>query len=402
MTGRIIELIKGKKYQIIIEAGKDPKTGKRKRIKRTVNGRKTEAEKLCSDIIYELEHGTYIKPEKTILAEYLRLWLKTYAINKAPSTYAGYKRIVESHIIPCLGRVQLAKLQPMQIQEYYSNRLQAGRRDGMGGLSAATVQRHHALLREALQHAVKWNLLYRNPADFTEPPIPEQPEIFPLEPEQLDALLEKAKAKGLRDECLYIVASYTGMREGELLALAWENVDLTGGDPCCRVRQTVGYINGQGFVFRPVGKSKKARREIPLMEITVMALKQQKKMLAEEKLKNAKKYNKKNNLVFPDEFGNPLDPSGMTRRFKALAREAGFPKIRFHDLRHTHATMLLKQGIHPKIVQERLGHQTIGITMDTYTHVIKGLQREAVEKMNEYLKNKNGHQMGTNEQKDHQ
>jgi len=92
----------------------------------------------------------------------------------------------------------------------------------------------------------------------------------------------------------------------------------------------------------------------------------------------------------------------MTRRFKALAREAGFPKIRFHDLRHTHATMLLKQGIHPKIVQERLGHQTIGITMDTYTHVIKGLQREAVEKMNEYLKNKNGHQMGTNEQKDHQ
>jgi integrase len=396
-SGRIVEIVKGKKYQVIIEAGRNPKTGRRSSIKRTIYGRKTEAEKLCSDIIYELEHGTYIKPDKTTLAEYLRRWLKTYAINKAPSTYAGYKRIVESHIIPQLGRIELSKLQPMHIQEYYTNRLREGRRVKKGGLSAATVQRHHALLREALQHAVKWNLLYRNPADFTEPPTPEQPEIFPLEPEQLDALLEKAK--GLRDEYLYIVAAYTGMREGELLSLTWNNVDL-GKEPVCRVRQTVGYINGQGFVFRPTAKHKKARREIPLMEITVTALKQQKKMLAEEKLRNAKKYNKKSNLVFPDEYGNPLDPSAMTRRFKALAREAGFPQVRFHDLRHTHATMLLKAGIHPKIVQERLGHQTIGITMDTYTHVIKGLQKEAVEKMDEWLKNKKGHQMGTKEQND--
>ncbi|NLK53066.1 MAG: site-specific integrase [Syntrophomonadaceae bacterium] len=398
MTGRIVELIKGKKYQVIIEAGKNPKTGRRSRIKRTVNGRKVEAEKLCADIIYKLEHGTYIKPDKTTLAEYLRKWLKTYAANKAPSTYNGYKRIVEAHIIPQLGRVQLSKLQPMQIQEYYTNRLREGRRDGKGGLSAASVQRHHALLRQALHHAVKWGFLSRNPADLTEPPTPEQPEIFPLEPDQLDEVLELAQGK--RDEYLYIVAAYTGMREGELLALTWNNVDLTGDDPVCRVRQTVGYISGQGFVFRPTAKHKKGRREIPLMDITVTALKQQKKMLAQEMLINAKTYNRENNLVFPNSVGEPMDPSGLGRRFKTIAREAGFPEVRFHDLRHTHATMLLKQGIHPKIVQERLGHQTIGITMDTYTHVIKGMQKEAVEKMNEYLKNKKRHQKGTKEQKD--
>ena len=385
MTGRIVEEVKGKKYKVIIEAGKDPSTGNRKRIIRRVTGRKPDAEKLCADIIRQLEQGTYIEPNKITVSEYMEHWLKTYAVNLAPSTHAGYKRIVKSHIILELGHVPLSKLQPMQIQEYYTARLREGRRDGAGGLSATTVRQHHAVLREALQHAVNWQLIYRNPADLTEPPIPAEAEIFPLDLEHLDELL--ASAVGSRDEHLYVVAAYTGMREGELLALAWANVDLVD-PPCCRVRQTVGYINGKGFVFRPTAKHKKARREIPLPDIAVDALRSQWKMLADEKLEAGNNYDKNFNLVFPNTIGRPLDPSDMTGRFKELAVKAGFPKIRFHDLRHTHATMLLKQGTHPKIVQERLGHQTIGMTMDKYSHVTKGMQKEAVDKLNEFLKDK--------------
>ncbi|MDD5476301.1 MAG: tyrosine-type recombinase/integrase [Syntrophales bacterium] len=393
MSSRIIEILKGKKYKIIIEAGKHPVTGRRKRITRIVDGRKPKAEKLCADILRQLEQGTYIEPHKQTVTEYMEHWLETYAINLAPSTYAGYKRIVTAHISTQLGHIPLIKLQPIQVQGYYSSRLQAG-------LSATTVRQHHAILRQALEHAVKWQLIYRNPADLAEAPTRAAAEIFPLEPEQLDKLL--AMATGLRDEYLYIVAAYTGMREGEILALTWPDVDIDGHDPVCRVRQTVGYINGKGFVFRPTAKSKRSRREIPLPDIAVTALKKQRAMIREEKVKAGPKYDRKSALVFPNKYGKPLDPSDMTRRFKRLVVKAGFPDVRFHDLRHTHATLLLKAGVHPKVVQERLGHQTIGITMDTYTHVLRGMQREAVDKLNEYLLKKNGHQMGTFEEKGRQ
>ncbi len=392
MTGRIVELVKGKKYKVIVEAGKHPETGERRRITRVVNGRKIEAEKLRASITLELEHGTYIEPSKETLAEYLDHWLKTYAINKAPSTYNGYKRIVEKHLKPQIGHIPLLKLQPMQVQEYYSNRLLEGRLDGKGGLSPNTVIRHHALLREALEHAVKWQKIYRNPADLTEPPSAEETEIFPLDQDELDRLL--AAASGERDEYLYIFAAYGGMREGELLALRWMDTDL-GGKPRCRVQQTVGYIPKKGFVFRPTAKSKKARREIPLLDIAKDALKKQRVMVVEEQMKAGSKYNRKYNLVFPNKFGNPMDPSQMTRKFKALAVELGFPDTRFHDLRHTHATMLLEMGIHPKIVQERLGHQTIGMTMDRYSHVLQGMQWEVIDRINQHLKNRDDDQNGT-------
>jgi len=396
LTGRIIELIKGKKYKVIVEAGRHPTTGRRKRIIRTVNGRKSDAENLCFEITRQIEQGTYIEPSRETLAEYLKHWLKTYAVKKAPSTYNGYRRIVERHINPCLGHIPLLKLHPMHIQGYYTNRLQEGRLDGKGGLSANTVIRHHALLREALKHAVKWQKLHRNPADLTEPPAPEEAEIYPLVPDDLDKLLESAK--GCRDEYLYVVAAYTGMREGELLALTLSDVDL-GKKPYCRVRQTVGYIPGKGFVFRPTAKHKKARREIPLLDVAVEALKAQRLMVNEERIAAGKIYNRERSLVFPNPKGNPMDPSDMTRRFKEVAIKAGFPKTRFHDLRHTHATMLLELGIHPKIVQERLGHQTIGMTMDKYSHVLKGIQWEAVGRVNKYLVDRNGTKMAQNQEK---
>lgn len=388
MTGRLVEEIKGKKYTIIIEAGRDPQTGKRKRIYRTVTGRKPDAEREMARIIRELEQGTYIEPSRTTVAEYLRYWLEAYGGNLAPSTFASYNRIVNTHLIPGLGGIELLKLQPLQIQTYYSRKLKGGRADGKGGLSPRSVQYHHTVLREALQHAVKWQMLHRNPADATEPPRPQKAEIHPLEPDQLDKLL--SVADGHKDKWLYMFAAYSGLRQGEILALTWSAVGIDEKKPYARIQQTVGYINGEGFIFRPIGKTKKSRREIALLDKAVYALRQRKKQQLEEKLSAAPGEYQKSDLIFTDWLGRPLDPSGLTRRFKHLATKTGFPGVRFHDLRHTFATMMLKLGIHPKIVQEMLGHETISITMDTYSHVIKGMQQEAVDRVNDYLNNEVG------------
>lgn len=394
MTGRIIELVKGKKYKIVIEAGKDPSTGKRRRVTRNIDGRKPDAEREMAKIIQELEQGIYIEPSKMTVAEYLKYWLGAYGGNLAPSTYASYERIINTHLTPGLGGIELLKLQPLQIQTYYTQKLESGRADGKGGLSNRTVRYHHTVLREALQHAVKWQMIYRNPADATEPPRSEKPDIHPLSQTELGKLLEFAD--GHKDQWLFMFAAYSGMRQGEALALTWSAVDPNAKKPYARIQQTVGYINKRGFVFRNRGKSKKAPREIALLDQAAYALRQRRKQQLGEKISAPHGKYQETDLIFTDWLGRPLDPSGLSRRFKTLATKAGFPDVRFHDLRHTYATMLLEMGVHPKIVQEILGHETIGITMDTYSHVLKGLQYETIDRVNERLANRNGTKMAPN------
>lgn len=395
MTGRIEEIVKGKKYKIIIEAGRHPRTGKRWRPTLIVDGRKPDAEREMARIIREMEQGTYIEPSRMTVAGYLKHWLDAYGPNLAPSTLASYTRIIHTHLIPALGSVLLTKLTPLHIQKYYSQKLKAGRADGKeGGLSLRTVRYHHTVLREALFHATKWKMIHGNPADDTTPPRHDKAEIYPLNPEQLEKLLEAAE--GHKDRWLYMFAAYSGMRQGEILALTWAAVDIECKKPFARVRQTVGYINRRGFVFRPIGKSKKALRELALLDMAAYALRQRRKQQLEERMAAPPGQYQETDLIFTDHLGRPLDPSGLTRRFKTLATKVGFPNARFHDLRHTFATMHLEMGTHPKVVQEILGHETIGITMDTYSHVIKGLQQDAVDKINERLANRNGTKMAPN------
>lgn len=392
IKGRIEEIIKGKKYKIIIEAGKHPKTGKRWRPSVTIDGRKSDAEREMVRMIRELEQGTYIEPSRMTVADYLLHWLDAHGPNLAPSTLASYTRIIKTHLIPGLGGVLLTKLTPLHIQKYYSHKLKEGRADGKeGGLSLRTVRYHHTVLREALYHATKWKIIHSNPADDTTPPKHDKAEIHPLNRIQLNKLLEVAE--GHKDKWLYMFAAYSGMRQGEILALTWSSVDIDGKKPVARVRQTMGYINRQGFVFRPIGKSKKALRGLVLLDQAACALRQRRKQQLEERMAAPPGQYQKTDLIFTDHLGRPLDPSGLTRRFKRLATKAGFPNLRFHDLRHTFATMMLEMGIHPKVVQEYLGHETIGITMDTYSHVVPGVHQEAVTRVNEYLAKQNGTKM---------
>lgn len=363
-------------WTIIINAGRDPTTNKRKRIVKSVRGNKKTAEKEMHRLLHELEQGIYIEPSEITLKDYLIRWIDDYGYsNLAPSTLDSYKMIITRHLIPALGAIPLTKLQPMHLQNYYSHALRNGRKDEKGGLSNRTVEYHRRVLREALQHAVKWQILQRNIADAVEPPKRKRTEMMVLDPAGVKKLLTAAKDH--KDYNIIFTALYTGMRRGELLALRWQDIDLQART--AKVQQSVQRLPKHGFIF---GEPKAGgRRQIALTTEIEDAFRKIKKQQAKNRLLLGQLY-QDYDLIFCKDDGSPFDPSVISHRFGSLVKKVGFPGLRFHDLRHTHATLLLSQGVHPKIVQERLGHRSITLTLDTYSHVLPGLQEEAMKKFN--------------------
>ena len=367
-----------KSWTIVIELGRDPRTGKRKRFKKAFRGTKKEAEKELARLLAEIEKGTYIEPTKLTFGEYLLKWLDDYGRpNLAPSTFDSYQRIIRKHIIPALSTVPLAKLHPLHLQGYYSDKLQ--------NLSQRTVQYHHRIIREALNHAVKWQLVSRNVADAVQAPRAKRPEISVPGFQEIQRLLEAARDH--QDYALICTAIFTGMRRAELLGLRWQDVDTNMGT--ISIQQTLQRLPDQGF-FYTEPKSQKSRRQVLIPPVLVEIVKEHRRRQLENKVRLGGEY-QNHGLVFPKQDGRPEDPSNISHRFKALVDRLGLSGLRFHDLRHLHATILLAQGIHPKVVQERLGHQTVTLTLDTYSHVIPTIQKEVVEKLQDLF----GHQTGT-------
>lgn len=360
MKGRLVKRSKVS-WTIIIEAGRDPATGKRKRIYKAVRGNKTQAKQVMEQLLAELQQGTYVKPEKITLAEYLNEWLETACKPRlAPKTIEGYKICIERHITPALGQIYLSELQPMHIQILYGDLLEKG-------LSKRTVELVHTVLRAALKQAVKWQMISRNPADATEPPRPKRPEVRTLSPAELNRLLEEAQSSPIAD--VILVAAYTGMRRGEVLALQWEDIDFVRR--IIYVQRNLVRVGGE-FIVKPP-KTQRGLRQVPVDDGVI-------ERLAELKEQAISKW------VFSRADGSPLDPSTVTHQFKRVAEQAGFPDLRFHDLRHTFATILLTQGIQAKVVQELLGHESITTTIDTYTHVVESLQKQAANAFGNALK----------------
>ncbi len=371
MKGRLEKLKGGGGYRIVIETGKDPSTGKRRRIIRSLIGRtRPQAEEEFADFMKWLAAGTQPGADKVPLAEYLRDWFAAHSPNLAPSTEISYKMIIENHLIPALGMIPLAKLQPLQIQGYYAQ--------AMERLSPRTVQYHHAVLHRALRQAVKWRIIGTNPVDAVDAPRPRRKEMRALKAEEVAHLL--AVAEGHRDRAIIHTALCTGLRRGEILALRWGDVDLAR--QMLAIRRSMLYIEGKPVFREP--KTAKGRRQIMIPQASVTILKEQRKKVLQDRLRLGPGY-QDNGLVFCAEDGSPLNPDDLTRRFMNLAAKAGFAGFRFHDLRHTHATLLLTQGHHPKVVQERLGHQTISVTLDTYSHVLPTLQEAVAEGLDQML-----------------
>ena len=373
-------------YTIVLNLGRDPATGKRKQQWVSVKGTKKETEKRLSELLNQLDNGVYMKPGKTTLADFLERWLKDYAYsNLAPRTAEGYETIIRQHLIPKLGSIPLTKIKPEHVQRYYADMLANGRCDGKGALNPLTVRHHHMTLHNALKCAVKWGLLIRNPVDAIDAPRTTHTEMKVMSEEDLNRFLEVVKPTPYY--ALFYLALFTGMRRSELLGLRWSDVDLL----LCQisVNRTLHRLRNGEIVFGPP-KTAKGRRIVSLSPSTALVLREHWETQETIRLVQGLRLEDKD-LVFSKEDGSPLIPNAVTSAWLRLARRTGLEGIRLHDARHTHASLMLKQGVHPKIVQERLGHSTIAITLDTYSHVAPGLQEAAALGFDDVLNNQTKH-----------
>ena len=375
MRGSVKQDENTKKWFVVFDVGQDPQTGKRKQKKKRGFKTKKEAQAYLNEQLTEVSKGTFFEPSTLTVKQYLEYWLEHVKAQVAPRTHASYSGNCYNHIIPYLGNIKLAKLQPIQAQKFLTEL-------GNTGLANSSITAIHRIFKTALNQAVKLELLPRNPMEAVEKPRTPKTTMQVLNSEQVVELLQSAE--GRQYHTLLLTAVYTGMRRGELLGLMWKDVDLEQG--VIRVRQIAQRITGKGMVFGDT-KTSGSRRAITIPQSVVVALKKEKVKQAEWKLKYGSLF-KDNGLVFCSKTGKPVEPRILQEFLKRSLQIAGLPPIRFHDLRHTHATLLLQQGVHPKIVAERLGHANVGMTLDTYSHVLPNMQQEAVQKLDEALQRK--------------
>jgi len=302
------------------------------------------------------------------LGEYLSDWLETTKATVRPKTWRQYKQIANDYILPSLGRIKIMALRPDQIQRVYDQLL----REGKG---RRTVQLVHAVIHRSLAQAVKLGLLGRNPDDATSPPKPKKREVKILDQGQVHRLLIAARTRGFGRLALFHLALVTGMRQGELLALKWDDLDLTAKS--LQVKRQLKRVPGGGFNFAPP-KTKAGYRTIRLGDRTTTILKRYYQVQLDVKSKAGEVW-QEHGLVYPSTVGTPLNPRNVVRTFKKLLADAGLPEIRFHDLRHTAASIMLNNGIDVLIVSKRLGHSKPSITLDIYGHLIAHSQEKAAE-----------------------
>jgi len=359
-------------------SGKGP--GKRKQQWQSVKGTKKDAERRLGELLQAVDNGSYVKPEKMTVGEHLENWLKEYVlVNTAPRTAEDYEMVIRLHLIPALGNLPLSGLRPEHIQRYYSDKLTNGRCDGKGGLSPKTVRNHHHILHSTLQNAMKLGLIVRNPADAVAVPRVQRSEVQAWDKAEVTAFLEGIK--GTTYYPIFYLALYTGMRRSEILALRWQDVDLLLGQ--VYVSRSLHRLKGGELVFRST-KSDKGRRTIALPPSAVLLLREHREKQQLEKAMMDSTLGE-DDLVFGHPDGTPFVPDTITHVWQKILKKSEIKRIRLHDARHTHATVLPAQGVHPKIVQERLGHSSIQMTIDTYSHVLPGLQEAAALRFDEFL-----------------
>lgn len=343
--------------------------------RRYVSGKtREETRQKLAKAMSDRDGGLVFDAASLTVGEYLERWLPDSVKGTVrTSTFEVYGYMVHPHIVPGLGRLKLKDLTPAHVRAFYRDRLDAG-------LSPATVHKMHVVLHKALDGAVSDSLIPRNAAKGVKvPQAGARKEIRPLSPDQARTLLDAAG--GDRLEALYVLAVATGLRQGELLALRWEDVELE--DAVLRVLQTLTRTRGKVALGPP--KTNRSRRSVGLTETAVIALKAHLSRQLEEMERMGSLY-RPGGLVFANETGGIINPSNLRNRsFARLLKRAEIPKIRFHDLRHTCATLLLAKNVNPKIVSEMLGHSSIAITLDTYSHVLPTMQESAVRALEEAL-----------------
>ncbi len=357
-------------YELKYDLGVDPVTGKRRTKYATVNGTRRDAEKELRKYLRDVDTGAFVEPSKITVAAFLERWISHMRPPKvSPKTYERYEQIVTNNILPVLGENKLDQLRPIHIDGAWSKLLKEGRIDGKGGLSAQSVKHCHRLLKQAMGQAVRWQLIVGNPVDAVETPNVIKTPLNVLDADQTVALLE-----ALRGSSFYIptlIAVMNGLRRGEVLALRWEHLDFDSRN--MMVIQSLEQTK-KGLRFKET-KNKKPRR-VAMPSYLTEELRDHKRAQAESLLKMGIRQTA-DTLVCCSYDGESLDPNKLSQQFPIAVTKAGLPRITFHALRHSHATQLLTNGTHMKVASERLGHSSIGITMDLYSQVLPGMQEEA-------------------------
>ena len=355
----------------------DPKTGKRRRKWHSYKGTKRQAQVESARLISAVQGGTYLEPSKTTLAQFLDRWLEHMASQISPKSHARYSELARKNIVPLLGSVILTKLRAEAIDAAYAKALASGRRDGNGGLSPQTVTHMHRVLKQAIGQAVRWELLIRNPVDAATPPKANRGKMNTFDLDQTAELIEAMRPTRMLVPTL--LAVLCGMRRGEIAALRWKNVDLAAGR--LAILESAEQVGTKIRYKTP--KSGKGRT-LALSASLVEELRAHRLRQAEELLKVGVVLSD-DTFVVAQADGTPLQPDTLTQDWVRKLADTSLPRIRFHDLRHAHATHMLANGVHPKVASERLGHSKIGITLDLYSHVLPGMEADAAERVDAAL-----------------
>ncbi|PCK77869.1 site-specific integrase [Rhizobium sophoriradicis] len=388
MKGHIRERSPGK-WAIVLDVP-DPETGKRRRKWHKFHGTKRQAETECARLVAELNGGSYIEPAKTTVREYMMRWLAHEKANVSPKTHQRYEELLLKNVAPVIGSVIMNKLTPARIDGCWTTLLESGRRtkirregaspkvEQKKGLSPRTVHHCRRVMLSAFEQAVKWDLLKKNPVALTKPPKVEKKPMEAFNALQTSVMLDELRKS--RVFMAALLAALCGLRRGEIVALRWRDVDFANGTVA--IRESAEQV---GTLVRYKETKSGKSRSVALSSTVLDELKRHRLSQAEEQLKIGVRPDE-NSFIIAQVEGSPLKPVSLTHEWTRLLAKTSLPRIRFHDLRHSHATQLLAAGVHPKIASERLGHSTIGITLDLYSHVMPGMQANAAEQVDAAIK----------------
>jgi integrase len=319
-----------------------------------------------------------LEPNKTTLAQFLDRWLDAVKPRVSPRTHERYCEIARKNIVPLLGGLPLSVLRPHHITAAYAKALESGRRDGEGGLAPRSVHHMHRILAQALAQAVRWEVLVRNPTDAVDPPKPERKAMKTIDLSQTVNLIERIRGTSMLVPTLFAVLC--GMRRGEIAALRWKNLDLDNKK--IAVAESAEQTHA-GVRLKPPKNGK--GRSVTLSNTMVEELRAHRIEQAQQLLRLGTRLSD-DTFVCALADGTPMQPNYITHAWTKLVARTGLKRLRFHDLRHSHATHLLASDVHPKVASERLGHSKVGITLDLYSHVLPGMQEDAVARVDDALR----------------
>lgn len=366
MKGHIRERSPGR-WAIIL----DIKTvaGARRRKWHSFTGNKRAAQEECARLVSELKAGNYVEASKETVAAFLERWLADVKSRVSPRTHERYVELARKNIVPLVGAKALKNLRPADISAAYATALASGRRKGNGGLSTGTVLHIHRLLKQALGQAVQWEMISRNPCNGVKPPKIKPKPMQTYDIAQTVDLIEAMR--GTRLFVPIVLAVLCGLRRGEISALRWQHINLAAGQVAV-VQSAEQTKDGVRYKEPKSGRA----RTVALSATVVDELRAHRLRQAEELLRLGVRVTDAT-FVYTREDGEPMQPNTLTHDWDRKIAGTGLPRLRFHDLRHAHATHMLSSGVHPKVASERLGHSKIGITLDLYSHVLPNMQADA-------------------------